>query len=161
MTEVMTIHSPFTDVMRRALVMAGDRSFSKVKESGAYQFSNEPDEEGDITQEFWDIAVYLLSKRKPSDAVIKILQKRNKTLKEYQQLDYEALSEIKELAYSYIKTVKTFDSSDEEEIIRHIPFLRKMEKSTLPVSVRTIGIHMPTYRTAKWYSPKKREIRLI
>jgi len=125
MTEVMTIHSPFTDVMRRALVMAGDRSFSKVKESGAYQFSNEPDEEGDITQEFWDIAVYLLSKRKPSDAVIKILQKRNKKLKEYQQLDYEALSEIKELAYSYIKTVKTFDSSDEEEIIRHIPFFEK------------------------------------
>lgn len=82
MTEVMTIHSPFTDTMRRALGMAGDRSYSKVKESGAYLFTMDPPEEGDMRQEFWDIAVYLLSNRKPSDAVIKTLQNRNKKLKE-------------------------------------------------------------------------------
>lgn len=127
MTEVMITHAPFSDTMRRALAMAGDRSYSKVKESGAYLFSDDPDEEGDLTQEFWDIAVYLLSNRKPSDAVIKTLKKRNKKLKEYQQLDYEALSEIKDLAYSYIKTVKTFDSSEEEEVKRRIPFFEKEE----------------------------------
>lgn len=125
MTEVMTIHSPFTDTMRRALGMAGDRSYSKVKESGAYLFTMDPPEEGDMRQEFWDIAVYLLSNRKPSDAVIKTLQNRNKKLKEYQRLDYEALSEIKDLAYSYIKTVKLFDTPEEEEVIRHIPFFEK------------------------------------
>ncbi len=125
MSEVLTVNSPFTETMRRALLMAGDRSFSKVKESGAYLLSSDPDEQGDITREFWDIAVYLLSKKKPSDAVIRILQKRNKKLNEYLQQDYEALSDIRELAYSYIRTVKTFDSSEEEEIIRHLPFFEK------------------------------------
>ncbi|PWR71852.1 hypothetical protein ACKUB1_14330 [Methanospirillum stamsii] len=125
MTEVMTAQTPFSDLMRRALLMAGDRSYVKVKESGAYLFSDNPDEEGDLTQEFWDIAVYLLSNKKPSDAVIRTLQKRNKKLKEYQQLDYDTLQDIKELAFSYIKTVKTFDSPEEEEIIRRIPFFEK------------------------------------
>ncbi|MDX8551565.1 hypothetical protein KHC33_07070 [Methanospirillum sp. J.3.6.1-F.2.7.3] len=125
MTEAITSMPQFTEKTRRALVMAGDRSYSVVKESGAYLISEDPDEEGDLNREYWDIAVYLLSNRKRSDVVIKTLQKRNKKLKEYQQLDYETLRDIKDLAFSYIDTVKKYDSPDEEELIRHIPYFEK------------------------------------
>lgn len=124
MTVAMNVQSGFNEKDRRALIMANDRSYSKVKDSGAYLVTEDPDEEADNFQEFWDIAVYLLASRRSSDSVIRTLQKRNKKMKEFQQLDYETLQEIKDLAFRYIDTVKKFDDS-EEETVRHIPYFEK------------------------------------
>ena len=80
MTEAISSAPQFSDKTRRALLLAGDRSLSKVKESGAYFITIDPNKEGDLNQEYWDIAVYLLSAKKKSEAVIKALQTRNKKL---------------------------------------------------------------------------------
>lgn len=125
MTVAISPQPAFSDTMRQALLMAGDRSYSAVKDSGAYLFSEEPEEDADQRQEFWDIAVYLLSNKRKSDAVMKLLQKRNKQLNEYQRLGFDTLSEIKVLAYSYIEAMKTFDLPEGEETIRHIPYFEK------------------------------------
>lgn len=124
MTEVMSTQTGFDHTVRRALCMAGDRSAMGVRQKGASLLTVDPKEEGEHFLEFWEIAVYLLSNKRPSDAVMKKLQSRNLKLKEYQRLDYETLQEIMGLAFSYIETVKKYDGSDEEQV-RRIPYFEK------------------------------------
>lgn len=125
MTEAISSSPQFSDKTRRALLLAGDRSLSKVKESGAYFITIDPNKEGDLNQEYWDIAVYLLSAKKKSEAVIKALQTRNKKLEPDIQLNYDSLQDIKDLAYTFIETVKEFDPPEEDGIKRHLPYFER------------------------------------
>ncbi len=96
-----------------------------MKESGAYFITIDPNKEGDLNQEYWDIAVYLLSAKKKSEAVIKALQTRNKKLEPDIQLNYDSLQDIKDLAYTFIETVKEFDPPEEDGIKRHLPYFER------------------------------------
>ncbi|HWQ66403.1 MAG TPA: hypothetical protein VN372_05995, partial [Methanospirillum sp.] len=90
------VNSPiFTDKSLEALRIAGGRSLSKVKESGAYLIKREPDKDGDLYHEFWDIAVYSLQKGKKPEDLISLLSTRNKKLGPEQKISYDKLQDIK------------------------------------------------------------------
>ncbi|HWQ65408.1 MAG TPA: hypothetical protein VN372_00915 [Methanospirillum sp.] len=127
MTEALACSPQFTEKQRQALRIASGRSLSEVKDSGAYLNKLEPNKDGNLYQEYWDITVFHLSRKRKKEDVISLLQARNKKLDPEQVLPLETMRDIIDQAYSFIKTSQAFEPPElkEGEPARRIPYFEK------------------------------------
>lgn len=137
------INSPeITDSVRDALRLAGDRTLSQVKKSGAFLFKMKTTG-ADIKKEFFDIYVFLLSEKSKAETAMQVVAGRNFKIKpDGNQLSFEELTDIEQKARDFIKFCELIAEDDNPipEEFRHLA--RLTEKGQVALEFQAIAEHL-------------------
>lgn len=137
------INTPeITDSVRDALRLAGDRTLSQVKKSGAFLFKMK-NTGADIKKEFFDIYVFLLSEKSKAETAMQVVAGRNFKIKpEEKQLSYEEITDLEEKAREFIKWCEQIAEDDNPipEDYRHLA--RLTDKGQVALEYQAIAEHL-------------------